>query len=275
MSAFAATVRAADRTAYLATLFAPEVARPALLALAAYGLELTRIVTRANDPVAAEIRLQWWRDAIRNEGFGEGAGVPLVTALREAANRFAWPLDTLCTISEGRIHDLYADPFADFDAFDGYAGEVFGAPLQLGAMAVSIARLGEASGLAAARTAASAAGYGGVVLCTQDALHGEAARLLVGRTHGPQTAWQSAGVADLPARLNAGAGAPPPLAALRDHGQRAADAFWRAADATAPEARSALILAGAATRGLSRCAPPGPFRAQLRLWRAARQLRPL
>ena len=104
---FADEIRTHDRTAFLATLFAPEAARPALLALAAYRIELRRIVERARDPLAAEIRLQWWRDALT--GAGEAGGVPIAVALQEAAARCRWPAETLAAISEAHIYDLYAD----------------------------------------------------------------------------------------------------------------------------------------------------------------------
>lgn len=283
MTDFAAEVRAADREAYLATLFAPEAARPALFALRAYGLELDRIVRRAREPLAAEVRLQWWRDAIRGEGYGEGADIPLVLALREAVAAFAWPADTLAAMSEARIHDLYADPFETLDDFDLYAGEAFSAPLQLAAMAVAAASVGAETGAAAARTAATAAGYGGVALAAADAVLTERARLAAGRTHIPRAQWREVGVEGVEAMLSGGE-EPAALAAalglLIAHGQSADAAFRAHLEKVDPDARGALlpalaaapVLAAAAARPL---APrlPGPLRAQWRIWRDARRLR--
>ncbi|WMS42406.1 squalene/phytoene synthase family protein [Acuticoccus sp. MNP-M23] len=281
---FAADVRTGDRTQYLATLFAPESARPALYALAAYRLELARIVARARDPLAAEVRLQWWRDAIRNEGFGEGAPVPLVLALRDGMARYGWPAETLAAMSEARIHDLYADPFEDTDGFDGFAGEAFAAPLQLAAMAHAIAHHGEEAGFAAARTAAGAAGHGGVALAAADAALGEAQRLGAGRTHIPATLWQAAGVANIAAHIEAGTvpdALPAAVRAIVDHGEAADAAFRGALKGADPAVRAALLPAFTARPALAAArkrpaAPrmPGPLGVQWTLWRAARRLGP-
>jgi len=280
---FADDVRTGDRTTYLAILFAPEAARPALFALAAYALELGRIVARAREPLAAEVRLQWWRDAIRNEGFGADAPVPLVRALREGMARYGWPADTLAAMSEARIHDLYADPFADTDGFDGFAGEAFAAPLQLAAMACAIAVHGDDAGFAAARTAAGAAGHGGVALAAADAAQGEARRLAAGRTHIPATVWQAAGVADIRAHIEAGTvpvELPAAVTAIAAHGEAADRAFRAAAGGADPAVRPALLTAFTARRALAAArkhpeAPrePGPLATQWTLWRAARSLR--
>ncbi len=260
---FAADVRTGDRTSYLSILFAPESARPALYALAAYRLELSRIVARARDPMAAEVRLQWWRDAIRNEGFGEGAPVPLVVALREAMDRYGWPADTLAAISEARIHDLYADPFADTDGFDGFAGEAFAAPLQLSAMAQAIAVHGEEAGYAASRTAAGAAGHGGVALAAADAALHEAARLKAGRTHIPASLWQAAGAGDIATHLTAGTvpdALPEAVRAMVAHGEAADEAFRRARRGHRPRS-SAGAPASVHRQSRPRCVPQATRRA--------------
>ncbi|MBJ3776533.1 squalene/phytoene synthase family protein [Acuticoccus mangrovi] len=279
------TVRQGDRTAYLAALFAPPEARGALIALAAYRLELARVVAMGVEPMAAEIRLQWWRDAIRNEGFGEGASVPLVTALREAAARYRWPIDTLCGVSEGYIHDLYADPFADRDAFDGYAGETRGALVQLAAMALGVEALGEAEGLAAARTAAVAAGYAGVALVAAEAALAVVPELTRGRSMIPADAFEDAAGAPLSAVLPEGGATLPDAAktaavrALIDHGFAAEQEMRRHLGGVAAEVRAAFLPALTARLSLERAArrplaprPPGALALQLALWRAARRL---
>jgi phytoene synthase len=282
-SPFLDEVRTHDRTAFLAALFAPEAARPALLALAAYRIELRRIVERAREPLAAEIRLQWWRDAL--SGAGEGGGVPLVIALREAMARWHWPAETLTAMSEAHIHDLYADPFETWDAFDGHAGEAYGAPLQLGAMAVAGAALGPEPGLAAARTAATAAGWAGVALAAADTVATFADRFARGRTHVPASAWREATGSDLAAALSAGAPGERAADAVRAvvaHGRRADDAFRAALPAVAAPARPALLpgftaraVLDAADRAPLGPRLPSPFAVQWRLWRAARRLRRL
>ncbi|MEM0906604.1 MAG: squalene/phytoene synthase family protein [Pseudomonadota bacterium] len=276
-------LRTADRTAYLTQLFAPAPLRPALCALALFGIELDRIVQRAKEPLAAEVRLQWWRDAIANEGYGAHSGVPLVNALRSAMGEYAWPADTLGAMSEARIHDLYADPFPNSDAFDGYAGEVFATPLQLSAIAHGVLAYGLLDGPQHARSAATAAGYGGVALAAASAAVKEPARLAAGRTHIPLSIWTAAGVETIQDHLSAHT--PPPqteeaIGQLVAHGLRADAALQEALRAVPGDLAGALLpalsagdtLRAAAARPLSPRLP-GPLATQWRLWRAARRLR--
>jgi len=275
-----ADVRARDRTAYLATLFAPERTRPALLTLHAYRLELRRIVDTIREPLAAEIRLQWWRDAIRGEGYGAGgAAVPLVEALQENMARYRWPADALCAMSEARIHDLYADPFADWDAFDGYAGEVHGTAIQLAAMALCVDRLGPEDGHGAARSAATAAGWAGVAEAAADAAMEFVPRFRRARAVVPASAWREATGTDLRAALESGElpeGAADAVTALLSHGERADGRMRDLIGSVAPAARAAFLPAFTARRRLSavRSAPlsprpPGALAMQWALWRAS------
>jgi len=61
-------VRAADRDRFLTTLFAPAEHRPALLALYAFNLEVARVREIVHEPLAGEIRLQWWNDVLEGSG---------------------------------------------------------------------------------------------------------------------------------------------------------------------------------------------------------------
>jgi phytoene synthase len=57
-------VQAHDRDRFLCTIFAPPERRGALFALTAYNHELARAREAAANPVAALIRLQWWRETV-------------------------------------------------------------------------------------------------------------------------------------------------------------------------------------------------------------------
>ena len=101
------TVRAADRDRFLAALFAPEPARSGLMALLAFDHELgrARIVTR--EPLLAEIRLQWWREAAT-----EGAGTekpraqPIVETLAETARRHRLAPESLVALIDARAEEI-------------------------------------------------------------------------------------------------------------------------------------------------------------------------
>ncbi len=76
-----ALVRAADKDRFLSTLFAPADRRPGLFALYAFNIEIARVREAVRDPVAGEIRLQWWSDALSGEARGDADANPVAAAL--------------------------------------------------------------------------------------------------------------------------------------------------------------------------------------------------
>lgn len=114
-------VRAADKDRYLATLFAPAEKRGSLLALYAFGAEIAAVRDRVREPMAGEIRLQWWRDVLSGERSGEAAANPVAAGLMDTVARFALPVPRLIDMIEAHAFDLYDDPMPTFEALDGYA----------------------------------------------------------------------------------------------------------------------------------------------------------
>jgi phytoene synthase len=83
----AAFVRAHDPDRFLCALFAPAARRGSILALTAFNHELARAREAASHPIAAQIRLQWWRDAVEDAAAGKPArrheiAEPLAEAIR-------------------------------------------------------------------------------------------------------------------------------------------------------------------------------------------------
>ena len=113
-------VRAADKDRYLATLFAPAETRGPLFALYAFNSEIAGVRDRVREPMAGEIRLQWWRDVLNGERSGEAAANPVAAALTETIARHALPAQRLTDLIEAHAFDLYDDPMPTFDALDGY-----------------------------------------------------------------------------------------------------------------------------------------------------------
>jgi phytoene synthase len=66
-------IRKHDPDRFLCALFAPAAARPALFALLAFNHELARAREVTSNPIAALIRLQWWRDAVEEAAAGAPA----------------------------------------------------------------------------------------------------------------------------------------------------------------------------------------------------------
>src|SRR6187455_473750 len=95
-------VRAADKDRFLATLFAPAEARGALFALYAFNLEIAGVRDRVREPMAGEIRLQWWRDVLDGERSGEAAANPIAAALSYTIAHCALPAEPLRDLTEAR-----------------------------------------------------------------------------------------------------------------------------------------------------------------------------
>jgi len=146
-------VRAGDRRRYLAGLLAPAAARDGLLALGAFALETARVRDVVREPLAGELRLQWWRDVLAVPA-GERVGSPVADALLDATERWQLPRAALVAALDARLFDLYDDPMPSLTDLEGYAGETHGSLVQLAAIVLAG---GEDPG------AGTVAGHAGVV----------------------------------------------------------------------------------------------------------------
>jgi 15-cis-phytoene synthase len=127
-----ALVRTANRDRYLAGLFAPAKPRRHLYALYAFAAEIGRVGEIAREPLAGEIRLQWWRDTLGGQA-SEGAGNPVAAALLDTIAQFALPCDPLFRLIDAQAFDLYDDAMANLAALDAYAEATAGTVFRLGA----------------------------------------------------------------------------------------------------------------------------------------------
>lgn len=264
-------VREQDPDRAVSVLFAPADRRRHLLALYAFNIETARVREQISQPLPGEIRLQWWRDRIKD---GEGGqGNPVADALLETIQRFDLPKDAFERLLEARIFDLYDDPMPDRQAFEGYAGDTASALIVLAAMILG--------GRDAAQVT-DAAGHAGVAQAAVGAI-----RLLPIHRARRQ--------AFLPSDLLAAAGAsgdalfvgdPEPtqravtamLALAREHldrYRRQRPALPRAMrPAFLPAEMTATYLERIAARGLAEIEGPtriGPFRRAVIYWRAMRR----
>lgn len=124
-------VREHDRERYLSIAYAPEHSRAGLAALYAFQAEMERIPELVREPLAGEIRVQWWRDGIESSSTSTGA--PVMDALNETIASFDLPRQTFFAALDARIAELYSDPFPSVNAVEGHAGETLSAIYQLGA----------------------------------------------------------------------------------------------------------------------------------------------
>ena len=266
-------VRAADRDRFLTTLFAPAEHRPALLALYAFNLEVARVREIVHEPLAGEIRLQWWNDVLEGERRGEVAAHPVAAVLLASVARYRLGPERLKALIAARRFDLDNEPMrslGDLEAYaEGASAGLIAVAAQVLADGLDIGALSHHAGLAHAFAGLLAAfpvhGARGKVFVPLDILarHGAAREDAVGGPATPQ--------------LHAA------LAELRLHARRHLRAAQELLDAAPPAAIPALLpvaLAGATLarmerRGYDPFTPieVAPWRRQLRIWRAARSPR--
>lgn len=141
-----ALVRAADKERFLAGLFAPADKRRHLYALYAFNAEIARVREVIRTPMAGEIRLQWWRDALsdaaasrqeQEEGRalqGDVRANPVADALIATIAARSLPVEPLQALIEARSFDLYEDPMPSLDALYGYVRKTSSSLIELGAL---------------------------------------------------------------------------------------------------------------------------------------------
>ena len=103
----AAIAREPDR--YLAATLAPAELRYDLIALAAFAAEISRVPDLVREPLAGEIRLQWWRDALIGGSGDAAAGHPVAVAMRAAIARFALPTEIVERVIDAQADALHGE----------------------------------------------------------------------------------------------------------------------------------------------------------------------
>lgn len=153
LNACADLVRRGDPERFMAAMAAPVAARKILFPIYAFNVEVSRAPWVTAEPMIAEMRLQWWRDALGE--IREGGTVrrhEVVTPLADILD--AEGADLLDQLIEARRWDIYRDPFEDNAHFTRHLEHTAGhlirvAARALGAVeAVTVMDAGYAHGLA-------------------------------------------------------------------------------------------------------------------------------
>lgn len=115
----AALVERADPERFRAAMVAPVAARAVLFPLYAFNVEVSRAPWVTQEPMIAEMRLQWWRDVLEEiAGGGPVRGHEVVDALKAVLDPEAARL--LDRLVAARRWDIYSDAFADAADLDDY-----------------------------------------------------------------------------------------------------------------------------------------------------------
>jgi len=138
--ACAALVERGDPDRFAAIMAAPPLVRARLWPIFAFNLEVARAPWLTQEPLIAQMRLQWWRDALEEIGAGgrvrahEVVG-PLAPLIREAG----LPVALFDAVIVARHWDIEKAPFADEAAFAAHIDATAGNLLWLAALSVGAA----------------------------------------------------------------------------------------------------------------------------------------
>lgn len=125
INACAGLVERGDPDRFRTVMAAPIGARPILFTLYAFNVEVSRAPWVTKEPMIAEMRLQWWRDALEEISLGK---TPRRHEVVTPLSRFLTPgdakmLDQLVAI---RRWDIYKDAFEDEGHFGRYIDQTSG-----------------------------------------------------------------------------------------------------------------------------------------------------
>ncbi len=128
-----AAVRRYDPDRYFASLFAPADKRSLLFALYAFNHEIARAAEVANEPFMAQIRLQWWREAIEEALVGRPRAQPAAMGLAELVGRGRVAVAALEAMIDAREEEISAAPFVELAALEQHVAATSGALMRIAA----------------------------------------------------------------------------------------------------------------------------------------------
>src|SRR5437763_1569284 len=99
-------VRKSDYDRYAAAVFARKSLRSHLYALYAFNYEVAKTAETVSEPLAGQIRLQWWRDALGELRAGKRREHPVVLALAEVLSAHDLPQGLFDQMIDAREWDL-------------------------------------------------------------------------------------------------------------------------------------------------------------------------
>ncbi|KQP48816.1 phytoene synthase [Methylobacterium sp. Leaf399] len=269
-------VREGDPDRYFATLFAPAAFRPHLFAIYAFSLTIARVREAVTNPMAGEIRLQWWRDALQGEARGDVKANPVAAALDDAIVKRRLGRQPFVDLIDARVFDLYDDPMPRVNDLEGYCGETASSLIRLASLVLCDGA--EPGG-------AAAAGHAGVAYGVTGLLRALPWHARQGQVYVPADILRPYGVTR--EDIVTGRGGPGLLRAtadLRALARRHLDAHAAGLAGLAPAARAAFLPVALVEPYLAAMERPGyvplntvvaipRWRRLWRLWRAARRAR--
>ena len=156
IDACARLVERGDPDRFLAVMAAPVWARELLFPLYAFNLEIARAPWVAQEPLVAEMRLQWWRDVVEAAHSGAAKAHEVAAPLHGLICDAGLPVAVLDRLIAARRWDCWREPFDDLAALESYLDDTGAGLMWLAARALgapdgaepAVRAYGRAAGLA-------------------------------------------------------------------------------------------------------------------------------
>lgn len=132
------TARTGHPELYTAALLAPRDRKKDLITLAAFVAEIERIGAEVSEPHLAEIRLQWWRDAIEATDPQTRFGHAVLDEMRGVLQRNGILPDALEEFFDAYAESYYPQPPQDIDDFRARLQAMFTTPFELTRMILDL-----------------------------------------------------------------------------------------------------------------------------------------
>ncbi len=120
VAACAELVQRGDPDRFRAVMAAPVEARAQLFPLYAFNLEVARAPWVTQEPLIAEMRLQWWRDVVENAASGAARAHEVAGPLHELIRDFGLPVEVLDRLIAARRWDITRDPHDGIGGLESY-----------------------------------------------------------------------------------------------------------------------------------------------------------
>ena len=137
IEACAENTRRGDPDRFLSAMVAPPDDRAALFVLYAFNLEIARAPWVTQEPLIAQMRLQFWADLIEDIRANRPLpGHEVASPLAALVARRNLPPDLLAAMVSARRHDIAGEPHASETALLNYIDNTAGNLMWLGALAL-------------------------------------------------------------------------------------------------------------------------------------------
>lgn len=136
VAACAELVQRGDPDRFRAVMAAPVEARAQLFPLYAFNLEVARAPWVTQEPLIAEMRLQWWRDVVENVESGAARAHEVAGPLHDLIRDFGLPVEVMDRLIAARRWDIHREPHEGQEALSLYLEETGAGLMWLAALAL-------------------------------------------------------------------------------------------------------------------------------------------